>query len=287
MSTTATQSALGTSSTFSVNNNASPPAAVHKRTYQACIPCRQRKVRCDLGPVDAPHDPPCVRCRREKKNCYFTPTRRKRKPGDEDEGETAGDVNEEDQAHKRRSITDGDLPDHGRRSSQFGGRRPASYLSQLDTPPLGEYNSSDANTFQYPRPLYLSPRSGTSNTAEGQEVTNETATALFRDPINNPKDALHVLIEAAGRTEDMIRQNDQANVTSSSHVRKTTDFARPARANSTGRDERLQVIDPAIANSSRVMSPSQDGGVQEALRAWSRVRFVRGMLTACSSLLPC
>jgi hypothetical protein len=25
--------------------------AQHTRTYQACIPCRRRKVRCDLGPV--------------------------------------------------------------------------------------------------------------------------------------------------------------------------------------------------------------------------------------------
>ena len=34
----------------------------HKRGYQACIPCRKRKVRCDLGPIDEPHDPPCARC---------------------------------------------------------------------------------------------------------------------------------------------------------------------------------------------------------------------------------
>ena len=47
-----------------------------------CIPCRRRKVRCDLGPVDNPSDPPCVRCRRESKECYFSATRRKRKTDD-------------------------------------------------------------------------------------------------------------------------------------------------------------------------------------------------------------
>ncbi|PSR94215.1 hypothetical protein BD289DRAFT_338620, partial [Coniella lustricola] len=57
-------------------------AAQHKRVYQACIPCRRRKVRCDLGSVDNPHDPPCVRCRRESKECYFSATRRKRKTDD-------------------------------------------------------------------------------------------------------------------------------------------------------------------------------------------------------------
>ena len=60
-----------------------PP--LHKRTYQACIPCRNRKVRCDLGPIDEPHDPPCVRCRREAKECYFSANRRKRKVGREDD----------------------------------------------------------------------------------------------------------------------------------------------------------------------------------------------------------
>lgn len=51
----------------------------HKRVYQACIPCRRRKVKCDLGSVDNPNDPPCVRCRRESKECFFSATRRKRK----------------------------------------------------------------------------------------------------------------------------------------------------------------------------------------------------------------
>ena len=59
-----------------------PNPPQHKRVYQACIPCRRRKVRCDLGPVDDPHDPPCVRCRRESKECFFSATRRKRKADD-------------------------------------------------------------------------------------------------------------------------------------------------------------------------------------------------------------
>lgn len=88
------------------------PAAIHQRTYQgeqvsqvrstpavltrarnkACIPCRKRKVRCDLGSVDNPHDPPCTRCRRESKECYFSATRRKKKnAGDTDVLSETGD----------------------------------------------------------------------------------------------------------------------------------------------------------------------------------------------------
>ena len=39
-------------------------------------------MRCDLGSVDDPHDPPCVRCRRESKECFFSATRRKRRAAD-------------------------------------------------------------------------------------------------------------------------------------------------------------------------------------------------------------
>jgi hypothetical protein len=46
-------------------------------------------VKCDLGSVDNPGDPPCVRCRRESKDCYFSPTRRKRK-NEEGEGSLDG-----------------------------------------------------------------------------------------------------------------------------------------------------------------------------------------------------
>lgn len=47
-----------------------------RRTYKACLSCRTRKVRCDLGPVDSPQDPPCARCKRERKECVFADSRR-------------------------------------------------------------------------------------------------------------------------------------------------------------------------------------------------------------------
>lgn len=42
-----------------------------RRNYIACLNCRTRKVKCDLGSVENPHDPPCARCRRERKECVF------------------------------------------------------------------------------------------------------------------------------------------------------------------------------------------------------------------------
>lgn len=43
-----------------------------QRSFKACLNCRARKVKCDLGPLDAPNDPPCRRCRREGKVCEFS-----------------------------------------------------------------------------------------------------------------------------------------------------------------------------------------------------------------------
>jgi len=49
-----------------------------KRVYQACDSCRQGKVKCDMGSVDKFHGPPCVRCRRETKECIVSERREKR-----------------------------------------------------------------------------------------------------------------------------------------------------------------------------------------------------------------
>ncbi|ORX35392.1 hypothetical protein BD324DRAFT_94682 [Kockovaella imperatae] len=57
-----------------------------KRGYRACVHCRMRKAKCDLGDTDAPSKPPCSRCKREMRNCVFLPTkRRKHRSGSEDD----------------------------------------------------------------------------------------------------------------------------------------------------------------------------------------------------------
>ena len=254
----------------------SPPAASHKRTYQACIPCRQRKVRCDLGPVDAPHDPPCVRCRREKKNCYFTPTRRKRKADAEDEQGASSRINDERPIYNHRSTTGTESHDDG--VFPHTQDTPPS-VSQSSIPALRGYGTSHEGLLTYSRPPYVSPQNRDPNAFDSQEVTNETATALFREPINNPKDALHVLIEAAGRTEDMIRQDDKAGLTSPSQKGEVLVNSQVPQPQLAHQSDRLRAIDPAIANIVEGNITSQGGGLTEALRAWSRLRFIRGMLS--------
>lgn len=47
-----------------------------KRNYRACLNCRVRKVKCDLGSVDNPRDGKCARCLRERKDCVFVESKR-------------------------------------------------------------------------------------------------------------------------------------------------------------------------------------------------------------------
>ncbi|KAG7191537.1 uncharacterized protein KQ657_003042 [Scheffersomyces spartinae] len=47
-----------------------------KRAYRACLNCRLRKVKCDLGPADSPRQGKCARCLRERKDCVFIERKR-------------------------------------------------------------------------------------------------------------------------------------------------------------------------------------------------------------------
>jgi Fungal Zn(2)-Cys(6) binuclear cluster domain len=53
------------------NPVAEPEGRIYQRAYKACVPCREKKVKCYLGPADQPAQPPCIKCRRSSLACYF------------------------------------------------------------------------------------------------------------------------------------------------------------------------------------------------------------------------
>ena len=114
-----------------------------------------------------------------------------------------------------------------------------------------------------------------------QEVTNDTAVALFQTPINTPGDALHLLLEASGRSEDFHEQGKTAQVPRDRN-RANPDkhrFTRPEPIEPRVGQGQTN-IDPAIASHglNNVIDPDVS---RETLRIWSRLRFVRaGWLTA-------
>ena len=111
-------------------------------------------------------------------------------------------------------------------------------------------------------------------TPDGREVTNETAAALFKSPINNPGDALHLLVDAVARSGDLDRQTNPTQP----NLRGLSDGALLSH-------DLAMAIDPAIVSSAGEAATGDEDELKDALRSWSRFRFVRaGWFTAAEAV---
>ncbi|KAK7612062.1 hypothetical protein JOL62DRAFT_32033 [Phyllosticta paracitricarpa] len=271
-------------------SSASQQQQQHTRTYQACIPCRRRKVRCDLGPVDNPHDPPCVRCRRESKECFFSATRRKRKPQDGGDGlEDDAGSDAEVRSGRKRLRDDSETP---RRQGfpTVDATSPGYADPSSTTRPLTPGGS--VGRFQ---PLRRPTTSNASPQHDQHKVNNETTAILQSKEVFSGHDALNLLFEAAGKTGDMDHlsaNSNQRNLSTSIGANtpgSQPNLTSPAVSGShtypspgTSHTPTDNVIDPAISSHGQVNGDvNDDAGYQSALKAWSRFRFVRaGWFTA-------
>lgn len=263
--------------------------------------------------VDNPRPPPCVRCRRESKRCEFSATRRKRKASDAaDDGDAVGvlrrdkrmmtgelDPKKEDTAEEP-SFPPTEQPfdaDAFRARQRWPEAPPAAPPAQRYTPnaPI----APPARSFLEAR----NPRLSTYPTGDrssvpgygGQPMMNRTAVELLSPAITNTHDALHLLSEAAGRTEDLNRfaaRQPGSSFTSgpsplphgSSPGNPSGSFSHtPQSGMSMGGNGYYQGggaggMDPQMAYSGGQQDGSanaQDSGYVDAIRAWSRLRFVR------------
>ncbi len=166
-------------------------------------------------------------------------------------------------------------------------RTPLTSGSFSVTSPVDGYES-----YQQPGPYTTGGAPGESEEGQNQEVTNETAAALFQSPINIPGDALHLLLKASGQSEDLQRR-DTADQGRSSIGLSAQDPApmqgnrRTAKPNYFHTEPGQQYpshIDPAIAGDrpENCKAPVP----KETLDVWSRLRFVRaGWFTAREGIL--
>ena len=245
-----------------------------------------------MGPVDDPHEPPCVRCRRESKECYFSATRRKRKG---DGGDDAADLEQyATRNHRRKTSNIQDSPENVQSKIWQSNVTTESTTSSPASPSVG-YSWGTHDKTRLPRVFVDEHVQEQPGTPGEQEVTNETAAALFQSPINNPGDALHLLLEASGRTGDLHRQapfRDDGRLDSSRPVVPNLSGRggrnlRSSPARPSNSDIHLTNIDPSIANADPMANES--GSVlqlyRKALRTWSRLRFVRaGWFTAVEAM---
>jgi len=162
-----------------VKQKAEDPALPQKhtfiRSYQACVACRKRKVRCDLGDPGNPSDPPCRRCRREHKECYFQDLRTKK----------------------------------GGQSRPGRSSRSPTRLRQPSIPPDLDTTGTDAPPAQSPGPFntasyaYTPPSTSTNSHLGPVHGTNESATAerIIHKEVHNANEALTLLYEAAAESQ--------------------------------------------------------------------------------------
>ncbi|KAG9895821.1 hypothetical protein KCV05_g17410, partial [Aureobasidium melanogenum] len=159
-----------------------------KRTYRACLHCRQRKSRCDLYGSGEPGKPPCERCIRENHECILGPSHRGGR-------------------RIKRSATESEQPENGvsrnASSSEDLGQPSAAHVQQDNTPQERDEN--------YHRQLPSWPQytPGPRNTPASvpEAPTSHPSTKMTVDEsivstnLQNPSDALEFLANVAGRNE--------------------------------------------------------------------------------------
>ncbi|CAP86289.1 Pc20g09600 [Penicillium rubens Wisconsin 54-1255] len=186
----------------------------HRRVYQACEPCREKKVRCELGSADCPNKPPCSRCRRESKQCFFAASRIRKTT-----------------STKRKAQSP--LPQESNRS------QPSTYVSSSTLLPRN------------PTPVVQEE----SQTFRGD---GRAAAALLEGQPRTYHDALTLLSEAYEHTE--------------------------ARNGLTNHPPGLRTK-PIGSSLGTHTDTSTNKGANEALCAWSKLRFVRGGLFTAEEAL--
>lgn len=269
----------------------------HKRVYQACIPCRRRKVRCDLGSVDDPHDPPCVRCRRESKECFFSATRRKRKTDD------GFDVDEDEYTIRngRKRLRASATPPPTAHSDPEPYEPSAVDIDEGPRTPGGSYGRRQP--LRRPdgreRSETLGPGSGQmgydgDGDGDGnQTLENYEAQTVMRRGVFGPHDALDLLYKAATdrsvtrfqKVPELTRPSPAATRPESNTPatsippQKAPEMRRP-RTPAPVKPE--QPIDPGLSQANDVTAQP---GYAEAVKAWTRFRFVRaGWFTAAEAI---
>ncbi|KAJ2893033.1 hypothetical protein MKZ38_009126 [Zalerion maritima] len=306
--TPAAASSAGPGSATGMGVGGGSQQAQHKRVYQACIPCRRRKVRCDLGSVDDPHDPPCVRCRRESKECFFSATRRKRKNEDDEEEASLDDYIVRN-GRKRVNTVEPRVDSHlDPRLYSDTPLAPGSARSQPLRRPDASSPSSLTSTQRYRRgesiDLHSRGNSIGKNHRETDEpntqVENIEAQTVMRAGVYGPHDALDLLYKAAtdnnpgmgdhkmdagcgrdppsqsprvmnsSRTAGLHHSHQKSASLTHVDVPQSADFSQAGPQ-----------IDPEL----RDQDPTEQPGYAEAVKAWTRFRFVRaGWFTAAEAI---
>jgi hypothetical protein len=259
-----------------------------------------------------------MRCRREHKDCHFSATRRKRKQSqDADDASSDGglgrdkrrltvstnDAKEESLAYPYTYSSSSPYPQSAPLGTQWSSNPPKpNHSSQprssnkydltmmVDSKPVPDGRTSQTLS---PRPLarVTSPRTNPRSASE--HMLNKEAANILHPPIATSHEALHLLSEAAGQTEEANRQSSQ---TLPSHLRSpSTTFGTPSSAAAShrrtfshnmasGEQPQGEATNFGMAGDP-AFNPDEEKHYQQALQMWSRMRLVKdGWFTATEAI---
>jgi len=168
-------------------------ATEYQRAYKACISCRKRKAKCDLGGRDGP---PCVRCRRELRECVFSAERSWPK--------------------KRRMD---DQPSHTQGSSHRPSLRDDNILQ---SGPRIQPGNLDRGVDNQLRDSSRTAESTHSSDDCVQDQVPDLAQSVMRTVVSNGHDVLDILYQAATQDQGSTRSEHARNVGFESQVRPST-----------------------------------------------------------------
>ncbi|PYH34316.1 putative C6 transcription factor [Aspergillus neoniger CBS 115656] len=224
----------------------------YQRTYKACLSCRQRKAKCDLGTDSEglPLGPPCAKCRREQRECVFSEKRaweRTNKRGPSEEGVTPpSSVRRRLSATPRRSR---DIPDD--------------VLQVVDDSPVRD-NGKRGNSYNSPQQPYSSERR-----RDRHHSTSTLANSMMRTVVSSGNDALNILFEAAA-----VHSQENSSNRSETQSRNTqTSTAQASDVDHSGDHAQTMFAAEAIAKAKRPVKLSPVS--KEVLGVWETCRFVK------------
>lgn len=241
-----------------------------------------------MGSVDNPHDPPCTRCRREAKECYFSATRRKKKAQSEEHGSDAGDASVYEVRQNRKR------PRTSAPAASLDGRNEEDEYEEPPRTPGG----SIGRTAPLRRPA--APKH-IEYGDEDVKAAQHTARILQQAEVHGGHDALKVLYQAAvhGRSDSMtsnsVRPAFASGITSNSlppisspdgltRSESYTSYNNGPLGAVTSRDGTWKTPTdqpPPSSNSILAATSYEREALALAMKAWSRFRFVRaGWFTA-------
>ncbi|KAH8705052.1 putative C6 transcription factor [Talaromyces proteolyticus] len=145
-----------------------------QRAYKACLSCRQKKAKCDVGIAG----PPCARCRREQRQCVFSEkrswARRPRNGVSEDRAQHNPHLSSRDEVDVRSSSVRNELTSSLMRNVVSSGNDALNLLFEAAAHTNSKNSDLDPDRRSSLQSNYVSP--------EGQYQANPEATAIGTNP---------------------------------------------------------------------------------------------------------